>query len=280
MGALLARRHVGQANVTVISDGTMAMDLAELLAVDQAALRAAVPEATEGGRVERGFLVTHVRLGDASVLIDAGLGPPKPDWPVERTAGIEAGLAQIGESTEQVTHILFTHTHWDHADGALVERNGRREPRFTNARHLVGRADWEISQDSQHPWSPYLSPTVLAELDAAGRLEPVDGDHVVAPGITMLDAPGESPGHHAVLIESEGSSLLQVGDLYHHPCELTKGWFQDRIDAAACQRSRERLLAAAFRRDAVVVASHDVLPGWSKVVRVGGGYGVVPLEVA
>ena len=55
-------------------------------------LRAAVPEANEAAEVERGFLVAHVKLDGASISIDAGLGPPRPDWPVRRTSGIEAAL--------------------------------------------------------------------------------------------------------------------------------------------------------------------------------------------
>lgn len=272
MDDFIATRRVGEAEVTLISDGVTAMRLAALLAVAPEDVRAAVPDATAEGEVECGFLVAHVRLGNASLMIDAGMGPPRPGARARRSPGIAAGLARIGVRPEDVTHVLFTHTHWDHADGALVERDGRAA-RFPNARHLVGRADWEASQDGAHP---YLAPAELAALHQAGLLDPIDGDHLVVPGVTMLDAPGESPGHHAVVVESGGRTFMNVGDLYHHPCEIDRGWFQKGTDPVAGQRSRDRVLGEAVRRGAVVVASHDVLPGWSRVVRTDGRFAVLP----
>jgi glyoxylase-like metal-dependent hydrolase (beta-lactamase superfamily II) len=141
---------------------------------------------------------------------------------------------------------------------------------------LIGRGDWDAARSGTYVHD--LGLPILEGLDAGGVLELVDGDREVAPGITMLDAPGESPGHHAVLVESRGVSFVHLGDLYHHPAELTEGWVQAGTDRALVHRSRERILGEALRRNAVVTASHDPLPGWRRVVRAGAGYGVTPLE--
>jgi glyoxylase-like metal-dependent hydrolase (beta-lactamase superfamily II) len=177
--------------------------------------------------------------------------------------------------TEDVTHVAITHAHWDHVDGALVEQDGRPRPRFPNARYLLGRGDWDAARSGTYVHD--LRRHILAGLDSAGVLDLVDGDHRLAPGITMLDAPGESPGHHAVLVESNGQSFVHLADLYHHPAELPRGWVQQGTDPSLVRRSRERVLGEAFRRDAVVAASHGPLPGWQRVVRGEHGYEVRPL---
>jgi glyoxylase-like metal-dependent hydrolase (beta-lactamase superfamily II) len=272
----VATRRVGDATVSVICEGLTTARLGDLLDLPVDEVRRAVPAAGPSGEVELAFTVTHVRLGDASVLIDAGMGPPGPGSSDRRTAGVEAGLARLGVTPESITHVVLTHAHWDHVNGALVERDGRATPRYPSARHLIGRADLEVGRAGTHPHD--LCTALLESLARAGLLDLVDGDHLVAPGITMLDAPGETPGHHAVLVESAGASFVHLADLFHHPCELARGWVQERTDAATVQLARERVLGEALRRDAVVVAAHDLVPGWARVVRQDGYLDVARLE--
>ena len=49
----------------------------------------------------------------------------------------------VGVRPEEITHVLITHAHYDHFAGVAVERDGRYVARFPQARHLIGRADWE-----------------------------------------------------------------------------------------------------------------------------------------
>jgi glyoxylase-like metal-dependent hydrolase (beta-lactamase superfamily II) len=272
----VATRRFGDATVSVICEGLTTARLGDLVDRPIEQVRAAVPEAGPAGEVELAFTVAHVRLGAASVLIDAGMGA-RVDSTTRLTPGIEAGLAQLGVRPEEITHVVLTHAHWDHVDGALVERGGQPVPRYPRARHLIGRADLEVGRAGTHPHD--LCTAQLEALERVGALDLVDGDHSLAPGITMLDAPGESPGHHAVLVESAGASFVHLADLYHHPCELAHGWVQERTDAATVERARERVLGEALRRRAVVVAAHDPVPGWSRVVRAGEHYAIERLSM-
>jgi glyoxylase-like metal-dependent hydrolase (beta-lactamase superfamily II) len=266
----VARRQVGEATVGVICEGLTTARLGDLLDLPVETVRAAVPEAGPAGEVDLAFTVTHVRLGAASVLIDAGLGPPRPGAGERRTPGVEAGLAELGVRPEEITHVILTHAHWDHVNGALTGSGAELAPRYPRARYLIGRADLEVGRAGTHPHD--LCTPQLEALARAGVLDLVDGDHEVAPGITMLDAPGESPGHHAVLVASGGASFLHLADLYHHPCELARGWVQEQTDPAAVLPARARVLDEAVRRGAVVVAAHDPVPGWARVVAEEGGF--------
>jgi glyoxylase-like metal-dependent hydrolase (beta-lactamase superfamily II) len=117
----------------------------------------------------------------------------------------------------------------------------------------------------------------LEILDSVGVLDLVDGDSGVAPGITYLDAPGETPGHHCVWVESQGATFMHVGDLYHHPAELQHDWVQVGSEAARVLPSRQRVLAQALRRGTTVASSHGLLPGWTRVARgTDGTFLIVP----
>jgi glyoxylase-like metal-dependent hydrolase (beta-lactamase superfamily II) len=273
----VATRVFGDATVSLISEGTVVVSLADLLGVSQAEVHRAVPGASAAGLVQLAFTVGHVRLGNTSVLIDGGIGSPprRTDLEAELTPGLVAGLAAIGVQPDDVTHVVFTHAHWDHVDGGLVDRDERRAPRFPNARYVVGRADLEVGRAGTHPHN--LCTPDLEILESVGVLDLVDGDYDVAPGITYLDAPGETPGHHCVLVESRGTSFMHVGDLYHHPVELLHGWVQVGSEADRVIPSRQRVLAEALRRGTTVASSHGLLPGWTRVTRrTDGLFEIVP----
>jgi glyoxylase-like metal-dependent hydrolase (beta-lactamase superfamily II) len=263
----VSMRSFGQAKVAIVCEGTVFASLADLVGVAPAEVVAAVPEADAEGQLRLAFTVTHIRLGDASVLVDGGIGEPspRPNLNANLTPGLDAGLGAIGVRADDITHVVFTHAHWDHVDGALVERGGQRLPRFPRARYIVGRADLDVGRAGTHPHN--LCTPELEILLEAGVLDQVDGDYQVAPGIRLVDAPGETPAHHCVLVESEGASFMQLGDLYHHSAELAHGWVQVGSDRQGVHRSRERVLSEALGKGTTVAASHSPFPGWSRVER-------------
>ena len=271
-------RRIGDATVTAICDGTARWQ--PNLAVPEDEWRAAIPEADAAGRITIGFHVFHIRTPDASILVDAGFDDPDSAWGrkfaaiwegVARSPGAEAGLAAIGVAPEEITHLVITHAHFDHYVGATVERDGGFAPRFPNARVLLGKADRTQSRYGTPP-DPELAPRMDA-LARAGLLDLVDGDRELAPGVTMLHAPGESPGHSIVRVESGEERCYLLGDLLHHPCEVIhRDWVLTNRDAAAMRASRDRLIAEAAPHHATLAFSHAPFPPWGHIVPTGAGF--------
>jgi glyoxylase-like metal-dependent hydrolase (beta-lactamase superfamily II) len=265
-------RRFGDATVTLINDGSGLSVMIRQLLVSEPTWRPFVPEANTRAEITVNYQVAHVAIGDASILIDLGFDDPSPasQWKEprhHRTPGVQAGLASIGVRPADVSHILITHAHGDHFAGAAVD--GR--PRFPKARVLLGRADWEGSPAREQPDS--LHARQLGVVERAGLLQLVDGEHEVVPGVTMIHAPGESPGHSIVRVRSRGETFIFLGDLFHHPCEVANlDWVSSGRDAAVMRRSRERMIAEALPAKATLVYTHSVFPGWGHVVPDGASY--------
>jgi glyoxylase-like metal-dependent hydrolase (beta-lactamase superfamily II) len=222
-----------------------------------------------------GMNVVHLRTPDASILVDPGWGPPTtkptPERGITRSPGVAAGLASLGVRPEDVTHVVISHAHWDHFTGGTIERGGRLAPRYPNARYLLGRADWEGNPARDQPGSAHA--LHLGALERAGVLDLVDGDREIAPGVTMLHTPGESPGHSIVRLRSGSETFYYLGDLFHHPCELERlEWVFKRRDVPATIASRRRFLAEAVPSRALLVCTHRPFPGWFRIVAAGDGY--------
>ena len=264
----VASRAIGAATVSAISDGSGRSSIMRELLVPRDEWRREI-EADDQDEIELGYNVAHVAIGDASILIDLGFDDPTPDsqWKAprhQRSPGVVAGLATLGVTPEAITHVLITHAHGDHVAGGSVERDGVWTPRYPNATHFIGRADWEGNPACDDPRS--LLARHLGPVAAAGRLELVDAEREVVPGVTMIAAPGESPGHCIVRVSSEGETFYFLGDLFHHPCEVPHiDWACRGRDAAALEQSRRKLIAAALPTGAILMTTHMPFPAFARL---------------
>lgn len=278
MSEFVASRQIGEAVVTVISDGTLRWT--PKFPISDAERRRAMPDGDEAGTVTLGLNLAHVRFATASIVIDPGCDDPASAWAGEfaakwpgltRSPGLAAALRRIEVAPDSVTHVLITHAHEDHFAGVAAERGPELVPRFPHARHVVGRRDWEEHPARRDPKSALVRRLGLA--DRAGLLDTVDDAREIVPGVTIIPAPGETPGHCIVRVASAGRRFYYLGDLFHVPCEVEHvEWAPSNRDVAALASSRRRLLAEAAAPDAVLVFSHDRFPAWGRVVRTGAGY--------
>jgi glyoxylase-like metal-dependent hydrolase (beta-lactamase superfamily II) len=287
----LSTRRVGDAVVTLILEGSGPYPVE--LNVPEQVWRPAVPEADAGGNITLYSGGAHIRLGAASIVVDPGLddpGTPTSEMTEDVfkgwsfTPGFQAGLAELGIANDDVTHVIVTHTHFDHCLGVTTARNGMQVPRFPNARYLLDQADWDnhfTPDGEQRPLavSPFSRVNSqmrerLQVIQRAGLLDLSGGDREVTPGMTLVPTPGESPGHRAIRIESAGSVFWHLGDLVHYAVEFehTDWLTPTRRDAPAMLASRERVLPRIVAEDALVSWSHASFPGWGRIVAAGDGF--------
>jgi len=278
MSEFVASRKIGDATVTVISDGTLRW--APKFPISEDERRRAMPDADDEGKLTLGLNLAHVRLGGASIVIDPGCDVPSSAWAREfaakwpgltRSPGLEAALRQIDVDPGAVTHVLITHAHEDHFAGVAAERGADLVLRFPNARHVIGRRDWEEHPSRKQPDSALVRRLGLAA--QRGLLDLMDEEREVAPGVTMAASPGETPGHCHVRVASGTRRFYYLGDLFHLTCEIEHvGWAPPNRDVAALTASRRRLLADASGHDSVLVFSHDRFPAWGRITRAAEGY--------
>jgi len=281
--AYVTSRQFGEATVTIISDGYMLGKVA--LPLPESEWRPAIPEADAEGRINYGLNFIHIKIGDASILVDpSGLDDPTTNMVHDfietypgygLTPGLEAGLASIGVKLDDITHLLITHAHGDHFRGMVTERDGKQVPRFAHARYLVGAGDWQKKPGQAQPDNQTDNDVTLCygTVEAAGQLETVATDREFVPGVTMIPAPGESPGHCIIRVRSEGESFYYLGDLFHYAAEVEHlDWMDPGRNPTEMRKSRDRLLAETVDSDAILLYTHSPFPGWGRIVSSGAGY--------
>jgi glyoxylase-like metal-dependent hydrolase (beta-lactamase superfamily II) len=194
-----------------------------------------------------------VDTGTTRILIDTGAGDLTP-----RVGHLGENLRLAGIAPDSIDVVVITHGHPDHL-GGNVGADGL--PAFPHARLVMGRREWEFWTDEAelarlHPVMGEWSRKNLGPF--ADRVELVDGDAEIAPGVEVLQSPGHTPGHVAVAIRSEGVELLYVSDAALHPIHLEHpDWrpiFDQDGDAASA--SKRRLFDHAAAERALVLAFH------------------------
>ncbi len=85
-----------------------------------------------------------------NILIDAGLGFLNEKTGVLK---IEENLAERGLRRSDITDVVMSHLHKDHAGGLLYEKNGEQILAFENAVHHINEKEYENATDEKNALS-------------------------------------------------------------------------------------------------------------------------------
>jgi glyoxylase-like metal-dependent hydrolase (beta-lactamase superfamily II) len=166
-----------------------------------------------------------IKTDGENILIDAGIGDALSErqrkiFGVESASGLKKRLSELDLTPEDINLVILTHLHADHAGGVIrLDKEGRKIPRFPNARHVVQIKEWEEAMHPDERTSVTYFTSNLKILEQEKLLELIDGEDEVATGIRLVNTGGHTPGHQAVLIEDGKNKILWAGDIIpstHH----------------------------------------------------------------
>lgn len=150
------------------------------------------------------FLVV---LEDDVILLDAGLG-------FENASGemlLHTALRLKGFEPEQVTKVLMSHLHKDHAGGVLQRTSsGAVKPALPNATYYIYRAEADYALERGYP---SYHPEELEPLFSSGQVVWLDGtEGRINEHITFRHSGAHCPQHIVFLIEDGAKTIFYGGD--------------------------------------------------------------------
>src|SRR5258708_6513667 len=179
----------GEYRVEVIPDSEFRLDGGAMFGVVPRNLWSKACPPDEQNRIRMNMNCLFIEAGTERVLIDTGIGCKWSEkhlamYGINRERSFDESLRAIaGVSSEDITIVVNTHLHFDHAGGnTILDQSGSAVASFSNARYFVSRAEYEHAEaPSERDRASYL-PENWRPLKESGQLELKGPEYEVVPG--------------------------------------------------------------------------------------------------
>jgi glyoxylase-like metal-dependent hydrolase (beta-lactamase superfamily II) len=156
----------------------------------------------------------YIRGRDLEIAFGTGFSDPKKSiredkWKWLNVIGVKECLAKIGVDPSKVKMVVLGNLHHTSTHGIDA---------FPQATFIVQKSDWEFffGQARRHPYLMMAAHQnhldQLEDLERQGRIQLVDGDTEIAPGIHFYLAPGHTPGNSFMTIETSAGKVILAGE--------------------------------------------------------------------
>ena len=220
-----------------------------------------VAELVAGADPERkldiAMMIWLIRGNGRNILLDSGFYHDRffKDWHVTDFTKPSDTLKRVGLKPEDITDVIISHMHWDHADGMDLFPNARIWIQKDELEYYAGQA-WQ-SKDT-HGGIDEEDVLTLIKLNTQGRVGLVNGDaKEIIPGVTCYTGGKHTYQSQYVGVQTnEGTVVLASDNMYlyenlerHVPIAAT-------LDAASNLQAQDRMKQIAAR-PALIIPGHD-----------------------
>ncbi len=198
------------------------------------------------------------------ILVDDGVGAKFSPKLVEiyrlelAEHTLERSLAAAGLGVEDITDVVLTHLHFDHAGGSTARAGERLVPRLPRARYYLQRRNLENARRPNLRERASYLPENFEPLLEAGVLTLWEGAQRPWPDFELFTADGHTRGQQLVRIAGPEGVLYFVADLIPTAAHVRIPYVMG-YDVAAIETMEEKrlLLERASGERAWICLEHD-----------------------
>lgn len=216
--------------------------------------------ATPEGIMKISFQAFALRTPSKTIIVDTCIGADRDsEFPIfsNMQSDYLEDLVAAGYDPLAVDIVLCTHLHFDHVGWATQ----KGQVVFENATHHVHAADWDFFVEDVNS-----DPGAVRKLSPLqSRMSTFDACTTLAPGLDARPAVGHTPGSTVYVVSDAGERLVLLGDVAHHPLELTQDGWSFHFDHSKEQAiaSRQEIVEEFANTPTLLAAGHfpDLRPG-------------------
>ena len=292
--------QLGDYRVEIIPDTEFRLDGGAMFGVVPRVVWERVSPPDEKNRIRMNMNCVFIDTGQDKILIETGIGEKWSAKQIEMY-GIfrEKPLAETlfertGFGPDDITIVVNTHLHFDHAGGntvltgthaSRVQSGGtpavQSTPQFRNARYMVSSRELRHADNPhERDRASYLSENWQPMLDS-GQLEAMPDDYEVVPGLKMQTIRGHSETMQTWRLDRGGKTMYGFADLiptrHHVPLPWIMGYDLYPTETLAFKRE---VLPQAVGEDWLCLFYHDIDKPISRIKEIDGKIVAVPINTS
>ena len=278
--------QLGRYDAVVVSAGTFALDGGAMFGIIPKPLWEKKIPADAANRIPMATNCLLLRDGARTILVDCGMGTKwgdkqKGQFKIDHV--LEASLQAQGVAFADITDVVLTHLHFDHAGGLThLDGAGALAMTFANARVHVGARNWQWAHNpNERDRGSYradsFSPLDTIEKDRLVLVDDLHGRGVIFDDIDALFCEGHTSGQMLPLVGAGDRRALYAADMVPTAAHVRLPWIMGYdLRPIELLDEKRRLLSLCADEGVAVVYEHDVQTALGGIVRDGDDFAPAP----
>ncbi len=208
-------------------------------------------------RLDIPAMIWVLKAPGRNILVDTGFYRETffKQWKVKDFVKPSEAIAPLGLQPTDVTDIVITHMHWDHADGADLFPRARVFVQKDEYTYYTGEA-WQSPKT--HGGIEPDDVLALVKMNMEGRLRLIDGDaREPIPGITCyLGGRHTFASQYLTVKTAQGTVVLASDNVYLYENLEKRAPIAQTLDASSNLKAQARILSLASD-PRLIVPGHD-----------------------
>lgn len=269
--------QIGPYSVGAVPTGLFALDGGAMFGTVPKVLWQKTNPADSENRIPMEARALLLKSQDRNILIDTGNGSDfiakygeKMGTKFGEMYGVQgdgislhSSLQALGLTPSDITDVILTHLHFDHAGGATCAEGGRHDgkiiPTFPKATYHVQRSNYENAlQPNVREKASYLKPNFVPLMEA-GVLKLIEGSQKnYLPHISLVVSDGHTVGQQVVVIEDEQTQLIYCGDVIPTSSHVRSAWIMGYdINPLVLIEEKAKVLQMTDAKNSYLYFEHD-----------------------
>lgn len=268
----------GDYRVEVIPDCEFRLDGGAMFGVVPRNLWARVNPPDDQNRIRMNMNCLFIEADGERILIDTGIGEKWSEkhramYGINRIRSFDESLSAIaGIAATDITIVINTHLHFDHAGGnSIRNETGQAVPAFPNARYFVSEAEYEHAESPTERDRASYFPENWRPMKETGQLELKAADYEIVPGLTMETHAGHNRSMQCPRLARDGKVLFGFADLVPTRAHVPYAWVMGYdLYPVETVEAKKKLLPQAAQENWTCLFYHDPDQALGRIVEEDG----------
>lgn len=174
-------------------------------------------------------------------------------------ASLKNSLKKHQIHPEDITDVILTHLHFDHAGGATTEKEGKIVPTFPKAQYHLQQSNLDNArQPNKREQASYFKSNFEPLIDHH-QLNLLNDTKIEGlPYISLFVSNGHTQGHQSVLIEDSDTCVIYCGDVIPTSTHIRSSWVMGYdLNPLLLMEEKKQLLQRSLSKTTYYFFEHD-----------------------